>query len=1059
MPSTILQLPFTGGPVQKTAREYVNPQQNLLDVQNGIYTYDGAVDKRLGVAAVSTSVTPGSPPFTAPIKLLARGPELLATNGDSLFSYVPDNPPGIWSQRGYLPHCQATRASIAALPVTAVQSQIDEGNGYEAYVYRSKGAGVPGDVFFSLYSLTTRGPVLEGIQLTSNGLNYCPMVKIVGANCYIFWSDTTHVYGDVLNLSTLAFSGSSAIVSDASQNLGSATNFDVVATTAGLLLMYSQVTGSASQPRYLRIESLPALTITASAVLQSEVGTSNACFNVACKFDGTLGVAWFCWESQIVGTAGVLSTWAQGFTSAWVSLGAPFQFFLNGYTGNDTIAPIGVEPLAYGGTAATATAVFSGSPADSGDSIVTYNAAGTRYANAIAPLGHFASRPFRMTVAGQMRCYVLFLLSQAATSTVGAQVFSTYYVLDTQAQFLLGPGTNGLAIGPASATIAPRQSNAVTVAKMNVDGRAFAPVVGSNYVRIPVTTNASEELTNQVSTTAATMTVGVANLDFSWSTQAQYAEGNAELMCSGGMPGFYDGGAFGELGFPHWPICTVATTAASGGLTSALYGYAFCFAQADNQGLLHRSAFYTTSITPPNAANTVTVTVTNGLLYSWRSSGSTNDNTMQPVIEIYRTGANGTISYYVGSVPAFAGQTWVDAATDANIASNTLQYTTGGVLDSVNPPSAPSGIIRHVDRLWLIDDTQQNVWYTINFNSGDAPYFNETLTLSFTKETLTAQASMDDKWVGFSARSIWYVEGYGPNALGLGSDLTTAVQVPTDTGAADWRSVVTVPSVGVFFQSALNGLIYLLDRGLGVTCVGKVIQDWMGDVASGGVVTVLAAQQVPLTNTIRFVLSSGYVIFYDYVQPGPTGQPGRWSRSTYPSAPQCATVPQGQPWTIGGADGNVYQEKAPTSATKNYDTLTSGASQWVTTTITLADFKPGGGLQSAAQLDFVQCLARPLDPCDVMATLAYDYGSYQESRSFTWAQLSAGIQASPALAMWRVSPFGEYSQPMSVNLALSDAPPTGGGATTGAGMRWLGTAWSVSQIGAIYDKLSQVVRK
>ena len=73
MPSQIIQLPFTGGIAQKVAQEYVDPSTALLDVVNGVYTKDGGVDKRLGIAALSNAQLPGDPTMGPVLKLLSRG--------------------------------------------------------------------------------------------------------------------------------------------------------------------------------------------------------------------------------------------------------------------------------------------------------------------------------------------------------------------------------------------------------------------------------------------------------------------------------------------------------------------------------------------------------------------------------------------------------------------------------------------------------------------------------------------------------------------------------------------------------------------------------------------------------------------------------------------------------------------------------------------------------------------------------------------------------------------------------------------------------------------------
>jgi len=85
----VLQYPFKGGPNQKLAREYLDPNANMVDVVNGVYNADDTVDKRLGIAPLASAVLSGSA-MGAPVKMLSRQSEVLVTDGDALYGYAPD---------------------------------------------------------------------------------------------------------------------------------------------------------------------------------------------------------------------------------------------------------------------------------------------------------------------------------------------------------------------------------------------------------------------------------------------------------------------------------------------------------------------------------------------------------------------------------------------------------------------------------------------------------------------------------------------------------------------------------------------------------------------------------------------------------------------------------------------------------------------------------------------------------------------------------------------------------------------------------------------------------
>ena len=1082
MASSVVQYPLgPGGPNQKLAQEMIDPNASLLDVQNGVFDHDGAIEKRLGISALTTTTLAGSTAMQAPVKLLSRQAELLATDGDGLYSYASDGTPG-WSNPSLMIPCQATRAPAMQLPVNAGASFcFADGNGRRVYWWRDS-ANLP---YYAMQSIASGAWIVPPTLVSAAALVMTPIALYESTTNTFYLFCVSFVAGGAShNQSIFGFtvtgsgviSSAQPIVTDCFQSTNTYPRYDAAVEVnggPGIVLFYGQSDADAasSSPRYLRLEALPAFTISASAVLESYQGLGQCVCSCACRYDGTLGVVWLVWQYYSVGFA-TYTVRAICLTTAWANVSAAFSITtLSGYVAASSGAAIlAVEPLTVNaGAAGTLAAFFLAAPPVPGGPVVSLLTQGIYAANGSTPGANagvaqypnctLVGRPFRYTVGTLTRCYIVVQMSETNVATSPQPQFSSTYVMDTMCM-----GTTTAAVRPRVVSVlAPRQSSyqAYGVNQL-VDCRAAnptgigAPTLGT--YRFPVAADANVEFSQQNSLGSSfrgAYSVWTGTCVFSSAASWQYCEGNSESFVSSGVPSYYDGEQLAELSYFSWPVVYSATQNTSGALaTTGVYEYAFCWAQSDATGQIHRSAFWSQSVTL-TGSNT-------GVLWSVQDLPFTAryNRTSPPVLEMYRSQNAGTVLYFEGlvqsnaSTAAYATPLSIQSSlSDTNIALQSLQYTTGGVLDSVCPPSFRC-IIRHVDRLWGIDDTGLNIWYTTAFNAAVAPYFNESLTLSFTEQTLTALASMDDKLVAFSADEIWYIEGYGPAPTGLGSDLTVAVKVPTDTGAADWRSVVTVPTVGefqggVFFQSSRNGLIYLLDRGLTVTCVGKVVQDWFVSAPGIQQAVVLSASTVALTTQIRFVLSTGFVATYDYVQEA-------WSRQFYPTSLLYAVSPNDGPWSACGSDGYVYQELLPTSGAPYLDTVGGGGATWITTVVSAATVRPSGGLQSAMQVDYMQGVSRFLDACDIHVQAVYDYGPTVENWTFTYANMAA---QSGGLALWRASPSAVNSQPMAISVTLSDALPTGGTATTGQGVRWLGLAYSFSTIGNVYDKLGTTVRQ
>lgn len=1058
------QISFRGGIDERTVAELVQPGARLLDVLNGVFAHDGAIEKRPGMRALTTACVANGPTMGQPIALFSNQGELLATDGESLYSYSPGL--AIWTSisgasetaqtggpaqvNALMPGCSATRVPHAP-GVGTVPFQLGgamsvcEGSGVRLTTSTTSTVGT-----LAFLSDIATGAPLEIAGVLGGGAGTYNCTGFIQAGfAYLIFSDAGHIYVQVVNLTTGAFS-QTTLVSDAASQV-----FDAVAytgSTTGIFIAYNQ-TGNLGHVRCLRLENLPLLTITGSFYTPYRTGGGSldgAATVIAARVDAGLGVAFISWEVQTAGPVNYVLVVAYN-VPAWtqINLGGvstPLQPAIPGYTqgGTASAGMISVEPIS-----ATQFWIqcFFGTSGGPYPSYATYtNASGALFNSGSFPYCFTASRPMRVTQGGTTRLYVAMCDFEQITS-IGATLteFCTVHLYDTRAyEATVTTPTNGT-WPRIVATLAPRQANFnfyATTANTN-GGINWRPAVGTNQgapsagsYTIPLGINQSEEFATGVT---ASSWLGTYTFPAAYS----YCEGNGQAYIGAGVPMVHATKVY-ELGMHMWPSRCSGTPGTGGSLTvSSTYGYAIVFAAVDTSGFIHRSAAYTFNVTLSSGQNQVALAL-QGVAYTQRTN-------LQ--IEVYRTAANGSTYYFLTSHTAFATSPGgainiTDSAADTAITSNALLYTTGGVVQSVAPPSFRQ-VMRHVERLWGIDDTGYVVWFSTPLPSpgtgGDAPMFNEALTLTFSDDMLTAMASLDDKAVFWSSRNIWYVEGYGPNNLGQGSDLTTAVLLPSDVGCASWQSVCAFPG-GLFFQAPSGG-IYVLDRGMSVTFIGKDVQD----ITAG--VSVVSAELVPTSNHVRFVLSTGIVLTYDYVF-------ARWARLQLTPAifgtPTSAAM-VGNTWTAACSGGMVAQEKSVIGLPAHcyQDSTAAGTHSFVSTSAVLANVKPGG-LQGWAILGQVQGYADWADPADIIMSLTFDYGNAtQGPKTFTYGILHP---ANPNAAKWSMAPQGGNIAASAVQVSFSDAAPTGGNVMTGQGVRWLGFAFDVNPIGGRNPELATGVK-
>lgn len=350
------------------------------------------------------------------------------------------------------------------------------------------------------------------------------------------------------------------------------------------------------------------------------------------------------------------------------------------------------------------------------------------------------------------------------------------------------------------------------------------------------------------------------------------AELGQTLNATGGFLWSYDGSLAFENGFFLFPDSVEAAWSATGGSIVAkpdgatntnAYFYQVTYEWTDNQGNRYRSTpSLPVSVTTTGAGSSGSITVN---IPTLRLSYKTN-----VTICVYRWSVGQQIYYQTTSItlptvndPTTDSIAFVDTNADATILGNTILYTTGGVIEDTATPSLNS-ITIFDDRLWGIDAENPNVLLYSKQAIQNTPVEMSDLFTLYIAPTQSAQGStgpmraiapMDDKLIIFKDDAIYYINGTGPDNTGANSQYSQAIFITSTVGCSNQNSIVFIPN-GLMFQSDKG--IWLLGRDLSTSYIGNPVEDFTLNA------TVNSSQNIPATNQVRFTMSSGITLMYDY---------------------------------------------------------------------------------------------------------------------------------------------------------------------------------------------------
>jgi hypothetical protein len=391
--------------------------------------------------------------------------------------------------------------------------------------------------------------------------------------------------------------------------------------------------------------------------------------------------------------------------------------------------------------------------------------------------------------------------------------------------------------------------------------------------------------------------------------------------------------------------------------------------------------------------------------------------TANPVtIHVYRWSVANQVYYEVTNVLApilndttVDFVTFVDTLPDADIIGNNIIYTTGGVVEDVNAPA--SNLMTLADsRLWLVDAEDPNLlWFSKQVIEGTPVEMSDLLTMYIPPTTaaqgttgpVSALAPMDGNLILFKKNAIYYVNlsAGGPDNTGANSQYSQPIFITSTIGCANQQSIVFTPA-GLMFQSEQG--IWLLDRNLQASYIGAPVQAFNGS-------QVESAINIPGTNEVRFTLSTGETLMYDYYY-------GQWG--TFVGAPGISSCIYNNLHTVLNAQGQVSQETPGIYLDGSNPVLMSFLSAYIQLQ----------GISGYQALFEIQLLGQYFSPHLLNFQLGYDFGALSEQAlidptNFTGVYGSDSLygQTSPyggpgSLEQWRIQPSTQNCQSFQISL-------------------------------------------
>ncbi len=829
----------------------------FLQLDNSVFTTGGRVTKRNGYALLT------SLPSSTPAAYLTTLNDNLIAVGSSVYAY--SGPTNSWVTGGVYYPVEVSTLSLVKNSFNQIQADsVTAPNGLVCTAYTESTGGSTSYKFVVANSVTGQNVVPPTlIPVASGAVSGSPRVFLIDSYFVIVFtrlvSATSHL--TYITVSSVAPSGTGLATNDiasayiATQRL----SWDGVVVGENLYVGYDTATGGQTVAVTYLSKS--------SAILGQPANTPNVT-------SGSGRTATIVSLTADVTNASVPNIYVS-FYGSGSSTG--YTYAVNSLLSQTLVA---TETITSG------TVVNIASAAQNGLCTIFYEVANnygydssipTNYVNSVTvtSVGTVGSTTTVVRSVGLASKVALvegteyFLAAYESSAAAGAGFQPTYFLIDgtnsteanprVVAKLAYSNGGGYLAYGLPALYATGESLTVPYLLKDFIESQAPAGIQSVGLVAPAVYTQTGVELGT---ITLATANIGSVNVA-------------STLQLTGGFGWLYDGVLPVEENFFLWPDSVEVSTSTGGGNivgqpTGWVSGQPSYYVQViyswtDNEGNIYRSA---PSIPVPVSGLTTSTTYT--FTYSVPTLRLTYKIASPIRIQVYRWSVANQNYYEVTSItqPTLNSTTSdyvtiTDTQNDTAIVGNNLIYTTGGVVEDVNSPA--SSIITLFDtRAWKVDAEDPNLlWYSKQVIENTPVEWSDLLTYyvapnvgtSASTGPVTGLAPMDDKLIIFKKDAIYFINGTGPDNTGANSQYPGSPYFITSTvGCSNQESIVLMQN-GLQFQSDKG--IWLLGRDLSTQYIGAGVEAFNNQI-------VTSAVNVPETTQVRFPLSNGYTLMYDY---------------------------------------------------------------------------------------------------------------------------------------------------------------------------------------------------
>jgi len=788
-------------------------RDGLLELENGVFTSVGQVQKRYGLTALGNLTTTGTA-ITDTRAIATFQDELDLLSSNNLYSYVSSS--NNWLDKGNFAGVAVRGVGILRNANTQSSPDIGYLSGITVYAYQDSGGGIRATVVDE----TSGNQIQSNYQLSTTGVH--PRCAITTNSILVYYVETNTLKVNVLSVGNpTSFSAAASVTA----NIHATAIYDIAPAGNNNVIAYRKSSGSVIVTGYLKANGL-----------------------LASATDGYPSPVEFAKDPD--GSIAILAYYRGDVTNDGL-----YVFFHNSTDGTRCI----IYDIGLANTPISR--------------IIDASTTLSRNITAINLTSSSVQVWYEVTSA---QTYYRYIKSNtiSRTGTVGtAQVWarsvgliskaftgydSNVYLIVGHESVLQSTHFTAKNISTSSYFIANRISyqNAGGLTA-NVSGLCNVYSISTYEWLAPmiVKTSLNSQNNNVFSTN------GLQKIVFNFDTTALFdtAQLGNNLHIAAGMLFDYDGTNLVEHGYNLYPENIVAANSTAGaGMTDGTRQYAIAYEWTDIQGQIHRSSpsIPTSSVT---AGGTNVVTLTIPTLRLTERKAAKGDIS----VVVYRTTNNGTVFYRASSITSpllnVTSQdtvAYVDNLTDTVIVGNELLYTTGGVLENIAPPSCTK-IYVYNNRLIIAGLEDDNaIWYSRQFSQNESVNFSDLIVARIDqgKRGITGLVQLDEKLIFFKSNSIYYQLASGPTDTGFNNDIGTPQAIATDVGCVSSKSIVITP-VGAMFKSAKG--YYLLDRSLQVEYIGAQVEAFNGLTPSGAVLC-------DSVNQIRFTHTDGSCLVYDY---------------------------------------------------------------------------------------------------------------------------------------------------------------------------------------------------